>query len=282
MDRGVLRVSGHDRTAFLQGLVTNDVESLSRGQAVFAGLLSPQGKILFDFFVYHAGEFFLIDAPAAHVNDLLKRLLFYRLRAKAELEDDSEVFQVHAFPKDADLPASLQAYADPRLAALGHRAFVARTLSLSSTMPAFDHEGHRIRLAVPEGGKDYAYGSTFPHEAAFDLLKGVSFKKGCYVGQEVVSRMQHRGTARTRVLAVTADGVLPEGGVDIITGPEGHAAGRLGSVRGCVGIALARVDRVAAALAKGGRLMAGGVPLTLSVPGWANYSLATEPAGVAG
>ncbi len=129
----------------------------------------------------------------------------------------------------------------------------------------------RIAAAVPEGGTDYAYGDTFPHEACFDLLNGVSFKKGCFVGQEVVSRMQHRGTARTRVLAVSAAEPLPAGGADIVA--EGFAVGRLGSVAGSRGIALARLDRVGEALAKGQPLSAGGVAVTLAVPAWASYSL---------
>ncbi len=122
------------------------------------------------------------------------------------------------------------------------------------------YEAMRIAAAVPEGGKDYAYGDTFPHEACFDLLNGVSFTKGCYVGQEVVSRMQHRGTARTRVLAVSAAEPLPVGGADILA--DGFAVGRLGSVAGGRGIALARLDRVGEAQAKGQPLSAGGVAVT--------------------
>ncbi len=128
----------------------------------------------------------------------------------------------------------------------------------------------RIAATVPEGGKDYKFGDTFPHEACFDQLHGVSFKKGCFVGQEVVSRMQHRGTARTRVLAVLAETPLPAGGADILA--DGFAVGRLGSVLGTHGIALARLDRIAEALAAGQALTAGGVPIALSVPSWATYS----------
>ena len=135
----------------------------------------------------------------------------------------------------------------------------------------------RVALAVPEGGKDYAYGDAFPHEACFDLLHGVSFKKGCFVGQEVVSRMQHRGTARTRVLGVSAKQPLPHGGADILV--DGFSVGRLNSVAGARGIALARVDRVKDAMAKGQIFTAGGVLIELAAPGWASYSLDPEPAG---
>ena len=135
----------------------------------------------------------------------------------------------------------------------------------------------RIAFAVPEGGKDYAYGDAFPHEACLDLLHGVSFKKGCFVGQEVVSRMQHRGTARTRVLAASAEQPLPRGGADIFAG--GLAVGRLGSVAGRQGIALARVDRVKEALKKGQTFTAGSVAVEFAAPAWASYSLDPEAAG---
>jgi folate-binding protein YgfZ len=137
----------------------------------------------------------------------------------------------------------------------------------------------RIAFAVPEGGKDYAYGDAFPHEACLDLLHGVSFKKGCFVGQEVVSRMQHRGTTRTRVLAVSAEQPLPQGGADIVAG--GIAMGRLGSVAGQRGIALARVDRVKEALEKGQTFTASDIAVELAAPAWASYSLAPEQAGAA-
>jgi hypothetical protein len=140
-----------------------------------------------------------------------------------------------------------------------------------------DYEAHRVALAVPEGGKDYAYGDAFPHEACFDLLHGVNFKKGCFVGQEVVSRMQHRGTARTRILAVSAQQSLPQGGADVVA--DGSTVGRLSSAAGAQGIALARVDRVKEALAKGKSFTVGGMPVELAAPAWATYSLDPEPAG---
>jgi hypothetical protein len=280
-DRNLLEIAGEDRSGFLQGLITNDVEGLVRGAACFAGLLSPQGKILFDFFVIDAGDRLLLDCPSANGADLLKRLTFYKLRAKIKLADVSERWRVAAawgkgaadfFGANAGI-----AFQDPRLPALGFRALI--EADRASQLPAAksDYEAMRIALAVPEGGKDYAYGDAFPHEACFDLLHGVNFKKGCYVGQEVVSRMQHRGTARTRVLAVSAAGPLPEGGADILA--DGFAVGRLGSAAGTRGIALARLDRVAEAMAKGQPLKAGGVPVALTVPSWATYKLDSSSAG---
>ncbi len=273
--RSLLEVAGEERAGFLQGLVTNDVAGLGAGEACFAGLLSPQGKILFDFFAINTGDAILLDCPAAVAADLLKRLAFYKLRAKVTLADVSDKWRVAVAwgegAGDVLRGGASVAFQDPRLAALGFRGLTGAGESAKFAGDSAGYEAMRIAAAVPEGGKDYAYGDTFPHEASFDMLHGVSFTKGCYVGQEVVSRMQHRGTARTRVLAAMADAPLPGGGADILA--EGFAVGRLGSVAGARGIALARLDRVSEALAKGAAFSAGGVAVTLSVPAWANYSL---------
>ena len=273
--RSLLEIGGEERASFLQGLVTNDVEGLGRGEACFAALLSPQGKILFDFFAINTGETILLDCAAEVATNLLKRLGFYKLRAKIALSDVSDRWRVAAAwgegagetLKDG---ASI-AFEDPRAPALGFRGLIEEGKGANFPAVPGAYEAVRVAAAVPEGGKDYAYGDAFPHEACFDLLYGVSFTKGCYVGQEVVSRMQHRGTARTRVLAVSAEAPLPGGGADILA--DGFAVGRLGSVAGTRGIALARLDRVGEALAKGQPLTAGGVAVTLSVPSWASYSL---------
>ncbi|MGO9472317.1 MAG: YgfZ/GcvT domain-containing protein [Rhodomicrobium sp.] len=280
-DRSLLEIAGEDRSSFLQGLITNDAVGLGRGAARFAGLLSPQGKILFDFFLIDAGESLLLDCPSASGSDLLKRLTFYKLRAKITLSDVSERWRVASAWGEgaADFCAANAsiAFPDPRLPDLGFRALVEADRASHFPAGESDYEAMRIPLAVPEGGKDYAYGDAFPHEACFDLLNGVNFKKGCYVGQEVVSRMQHRGTARTRVLAVSAAGPLPLGGADILV--DGFAVGRLGSVSENRGIALARLDRVAEAMAKGQSLEAGGIPVSLTVPSWATYKLDSGTAG---
>ena len=274
-DRSVLEIAGEERASFLQGLITNDVAGLGAGQACFAGLLSPQGKILFDFFAINAGDAILLDCPGAAAADLLKRLTFYKLRAKVTLADASDRWRVAAAwgegAGEALKPAASIAFQDPRLPALGFRGLIEASEALEFGADCVGYDAMRIAAAVPEGGKDYAYGDTFPHEACFDLLNGVSFTKGCYVGQEVVSRMQHRGTARTRVLGVSGAAPLPVGGADILA--DGLAVGRLGSVAGGRGIALARLDRVSEALAKGQPLSAGGVAVTLSAPAWASYSL---------
>ena len=282
-DRSVLEIAGEDRASFLQGLVTSDVEGLTEGGGRFAGLLSPQGKILFDFFIISAGDTFLVDCPSELAADLTKRLALYRLRARVSIAGVSDRWGIGAVwgegaPEWAKANAPV-AFPDPRLPALGYRVLVLGSHKPNFSASVADYEAHRIALAVPEGGKDYAYGDAFPHEACFDLLHGVDFKKGCFVGQEVVSRMQHRGTARTRVLAVSAKQPLPQGGADIMA--DGFSMGRLGSASGERGVALARVDRVREALAKGQAFTADGIPVELAAPAWASYSLDAEPAGAA-
>ena len=272
-DRQVLEIGGEDRVHFLHGLVTSDIENLGEGEGRFAALLSPQGKILFDFFIVRRGEFFLIDCPAAMRADLAKRLAMYRLRAKVTIADAPDrVFAGwgEGAAEWAKANAAF-AFADPRLPALGFRAIFPGYAGPEPTAGLADYEAHRIALGVPEGGKDYAYGEAFPHDACLDLINGVDFKKGCFVGQEVVSRMQHRGTARTRVLTVSGSAPLPQGGADLVA--DGLSVGRLGSVAGARGVALARLDRVKDALAKGLAFSAGGVAVELAVPGWATYSL---------
>ena len=207
----------------------------------------------------------------------------YRLRAKVAIADVSQRWRAGAAWGEgaaewARANAAV-AYPDPRLSVLGVRMLFGESDKPQLSANLSDYETMRIALAVPEGGKDYAYGDAFPHEACFDLLHGVNFKKGCYVGQEVVSRMQHRGTARTRVLAASAKRPLPQGGADILAG--GFAVGRLGSVAAQHGIAMARLDRVKEALAKGQPLITGEIPVELAAPAWATYSLDAEHAGAA-
>ena len=211
-DRGVVRVSGADATGFLQGLLTNDVERLRPGEACYAALLSPQAKILFDMIVVRAPDgdepAYLLDCAAAQSTELAKRLGFYKLRAKAAIADASADRAVVAFwggePENA--PGGI-VYADPRDSRLGWRAILPRLKAAAIGSEHADmYEGLRIGVGAPKGGLDFAYGDAFPHDANFDLLHGVDFDKGCYVGQEVVSRMKHRGTARKRVARVKMAG----------------------------------------------------------------------------
>jgi folate-binding protein YgfZ len=274
-DRGVVKVSGDDARDFLNGLVTTDATLLRPGLGRFGALLTPQGKIIVDFLITEApsghGGGFLIDCPRALAQALADKLGFYKLRAKVAVENLSDNLGVLAawdgeFAVKPDL-----AFADPRSAALGWRILVPAELAQKVAnligadlvdSPAYD--AHRIASGVPRGGLDFMYGDAFPHETNMDRLHGVDFDKGCYVGQEVVSRMQHRGTARTRTVRVILDDFSPEPGTTVLAGDK--PVGTMGSTAGHNGLALIRTDRVADALDAGKPLTAGGLSIRLADP----------------
>ena len=267
--RGVLGISGPEARLFLDRIVTCDVDPVAPGRAAFGALLSPQGKILGDFILF-AGpddDSFLLDAPAAVVADLAKRLTLYRLRAKIAITDRSADHAVVA-GWDGGPPAdALAAAPDPRLPELGWRAIVPAPTDTASDAAPYD--ARRVLLGVPEGGLDYAFADAFPHEADMDQLNGVAFDKGCYVGQEVVSRMQHRGTARTRVVPVRFDGAAPVPGTEVTAGDR--VLGRTGTAAGAKGLATLRLDRAADALGEGAPITAGGVPIAIETRDWIGF-----------
>jgi tRNA-modifying protein YgfZ len=269
-DRGVVRVSGEDAKSFLDNLITCDLDRVSAHTARLGALLTPQGKILFDFIVFQApqeiGGAYYLDVLKVFAPDLAKRLGFYKLRAKVAVEDLSESLAIVA-GWDATRPDDEAGLVveDPRLPALGWRALVAaQDAAEFGKDPAEAYHAHRIALGVPEGGRDFLFGDAFPHEALMDQLKGVDFDKGCYVGQEVVSRMQHRGTARTRSVKVLLEDSSPEPGVSVMAGDK--PVGTMGSSAQGKGIALVRIDRVADALDAGQALTAGGLAVRLAEP----------------
>jgi folate-binding protein YgfZ len=280
-DRGVVKVAGDDAGKFLNGLLTIDIATVTPGRARFAALLTPQGKIIVDFIVAAAdpadGGGYFLDCPRALAPALVQRLNFYKLRAKVIVEDLSDVLGVMALWGSGGQAQGL-CYADPRLPALGMRCMLmphraedaARELGAGLVGPA-EYEAHRIALGVPRGGSDFVYDDAFPHEADMDQLGGVDFDKGCFVGQEVVSRIEHRGIARTRVVPVAFDGPAPEAGVAVMAGESN--LGMMGSGSGSIGrgLAVLRLDRVADALAVGTPLIAGGITIRPVKPGWATF-----------
>ena len=279
-DRGAVRIGGADARKFLQGLITNDMEKARDGAAIHAGLLSPQGKILFEFFVVPAGDDFFLEGPRSMTADLGKRLGFYKLRADVTVREEPGM-QVAAAWGD-DTVAAIEGaivYRDPRVAELGYRALLPEGAVVAgfgcTERSAQDYHAMRINLGVPEGGRDFAYGDTFPHEALFDQLNGVDFAKGCYVGQEVVSRIEHRGTARKRIVPVSGDEPLPASSSEILAGSV--PIGALGSVNGTDGLALLRLDRAGEAMAAGTPLTAGGVPIRLRRPAFARFDMPVKP-----
>lgn len=274
-DRGVIKVAGEDARNFLNGLVTTDVDRLKPGLGRFGALLTPQGKIIADFLITEApaghGGGFLIDCPKALADGLATKLKFYKLRAKVTVDNLSNDLGVLA-AWDGQLAAQPDlAFADPRNAGLGTRILIPEDLKQklsdligAELVDAGDYEAHRIALGVPRGGLDFMYSDAFPHETNMDRLAGVDFDKGCYVGQEVVSRMQHRGTARTRSVKVLLEDSSPEAGVSVMAGDK--SVGTMGSSAQGKGIALVRIDRVADALDAGQPLTAGGLALKLAEP----------------
>jgi folate-binding protein YgfZ len=267
-DRTVVTVTGEEATGLLQGVVTCNVETLAPGEARLGALLTPQGKVLFEFLMSRIEGGYRLDTEATRAPDLLKRLTLYRLRAKVALALDPTV-SVAAAWDGAGTAMDTEAAKDGRLDGLGTRLYAAEG-AFSADAEQADYHAHRIALGIPEGGRDYAFGDAFPHEALFDQLGGVDFKKGCYVGQEVVSRMQHRGTARTRIVPVVAvEGDL-EGGAEITAGQRG--LGTVGSVAESRGLALLRLDRLADALAAGEPLRAGAARIGVEKPSFATFA----------
>jgi folate-binding protein YgfZ len=290
-DRGVIKVSGPEARALLDRLVTSSIETLQPGQARFAALLTPQGKIIVDFIVTEAGEpdggGFFIDCPRALAAELSAKLTFYKLRAKATVENLSGGLSVMAvWDGNPGETENALRYPDPRLAAMGSRlalpgdAASSVAAELGATfVDEHAYETHRIALGVPRGGHDFVYGDAYPHETDMDQLGGVDFGKGCYVGQEVVSRVEHRATARARIVPVRYTEHSPLPGIPITAGDKN--VGSLGSTADGNGLALLRLDRVEDAMKSGLPLQAGGIALTLKKPDWAKFRFPGEPENAA-
>jgi folate-binding protein YgfZ len=274
-DRGIVKVSGEAARDFLNGLVTTDVGLIQPGLGRFGALLTPQGKITADFLITEApaghGGGFLIDCPRALAQGLADKLGFYKLRAKVVVENLSDSLGVLAAWDGEPAPKPDLTFADPRGEKLGWRILIpaelapkAASLIGADLVDSTVYEAHRIACGAPRGGVDFMYGDAFPHETNMDRLHGVDFDKGCYVGQEVVSRMQHRGTARTRTVRLILEDSPPEAGVPVTAGDK--PLGTMGSSAGGMGLALIRIDRAADALDAGTPLIAGGIAIRLADP----------------
>jgi folate-binding protein YgfZ len=284
-DRGVVKVVGAPARGFLNGLLTADIGRVTPQRPCFAALLTPQGKIVADGIVAEApaadGGGFFIDCARALAVTLVDKLNFYKLRSPIIAEDLSEVLGVLAVWDGRGETDYGLAYPDPRLPALGQRVMLPPHLAKDAAgdlgaelVDATAYEAHRIALGVPRGGLDFSYGDAFPHETDMDQLNGVDFDKGCYVGQEVVSRMEHRGNARTRVVPVAFDGYAPEPGAQVTAADK--AIGTFGSSVAGHALALLRLDRAADAIAAGAPLVAGGATLRLVKPDWARFAFPGE------
>jgi tRNA-modifying protein YgfZ len=253
--RALIALDGADWRSFLQGLITQDVETLAPGEARFAALLTPQGRLLYDLFVIGRTEGCWLDVSAQHRDALLQRLLMYRLRAKVQIAKDET-------PVAALFPADLVEgwLRDPRLPALGLRGYGAVRPAEAQARDEAAYEAHRLAFSVP-GPADWGSEKTYPIEADFDLLAGIDFKKGCFVGQETTSRMKRRGQVKSRMLPLTFEGPALAFGAEVVAG-ELRAGEVLSSMPGRA-MALVRLDRIGkAALTVDGR------PVRADPPAW--------------
>ncbi len=281
-DRGVLRLTGPDRVAFLQGLVSNDVSRASPSRALWAAFLTPQGKWLHDFFLVAAGEALLLETEAARLADLQRRLKLYKLRSKVELIDASADYAVAAVwgpgaLERLGLPAEPGAavpfggglaFVDPRRAALGARVLLPRAaapaLLAEAGCLALPREGYdRLRLeeGVPDGSRDLVPEKSILLENGFDELAGIAWDKGCWMGQELTARTKYRALIRKRLLPVRLDGPAPPPGTPVLQ--AGREVGELRSSAAGLGLALLRLE----ALRDGG-LTAGEAHLAVRPPEW--------------
>lgn len=265
-----IEITGKDAQEFLNNLITTDVENLPENEVRAGALLTPQGKILFDFLVSREADGFILETDSSQLDALIRRLTMYKLRAAVEIkphaQDGVSVFWDGDKPEGAKL--------DSRFAKADIELYRAAGASASGAIEPYD--ALRISAGIVHSGADYALQDAFPHDVLMDVNDGVSFKKGCFVGQEVVSRMKHRGTARRRVVIVEANAPLPAGGTDLTA--NGKTIGTLGSVSGNNGLAIVRIDRVADALSTETPILAGETTVKLTLPAWSGLSFpAAEP-----
>ncbi|NKK82342.1 folate-binding protein YgfZ [Rhizobium leguminosarum] len=269
-DRSLIFVSGAEAQSFLQNLITTDIAALEADEARPGALLTPQGKILFDFMIWRDGEGYMIETNAGQRDGLLKRLTMYKLRAAVTLAPSTEEGVTVSWGEDAEGARDSQGVRGSRGARDSRFAKAGVTLSRRAGRHGDGaealYDALRISHGIVTSGSDFALQDAFPHDVLMDFNGGLSFRKGCYVGQEVVSRMQHRGTARRRVVTVSAATDLPGTGTEITA--AGKPVGTLGSVDGGNGLAIVRIDRAGAAMAAGTPLLAGDTPVSLVLPAW--------------
>ncbi len=285
--RGLLKVSGDDAQDFLQGLISNDVTRVDEGHAIYAALLTAQGKFLFDFFITQAADGLVLETERERMGDLIKKLTMYKLRAQVSLQDISDDFAVAviwgggahelaALPGEAGAAAPWNggtAIVDPRLAGAGLRvvlaaesaAEVAGQWPSTPAQPA-DYDLHRLGLGLPDGSRDLVLEKSILLESGFDELHGVDWEKGCYMGQELTARTKYRGLVKKRLVPVSFDGEVPEPGTPVMI--DGKEAGELRSGRGGKALALMRLEHLANADA---RFTVGGAALVAHKPDWADF-----------
>ncbi len=235
--RAVLRLSGSEARPFLQGLVTNDVMKASEDHAVYAGLLTPQGKFLFDMIVVATGDDLLLDVEASRKPDLIRRLMMYKLRADVTITDETDLSVWASFEQPSDAGIS---YQDPRHEGLGWR-LMTHTAPEDTPLSLDAYEEKRLSLGVPDSSRDMEVEKYFWLETDAERLHGVSFTKGCFVGQELTARMKHRTALKKKLVAVKADGGSLSSGQKLETA-DGKNAGEIRTTDGTHGIAYLRLE----------------------------------------
>lgn len=274
-NRALVHITGEEAEKFLQAVITTDLDKLGPDNLKPGALLAPQGKILFDFLVSRIDGGLRFDLPVSIAADFIKRITLYRLRAKAEItqlpeslvsvswQTQSHPSQNDSIKRDSRFPTELNV----------HRIYG----PADGTTDESAWTKLRAEYGIAEGETDFAYNDVFPHDVNFDQTGGVSFPKGCFIGQEVVSRMQHRGTARRRVLVTHSDGNLPPMGTPITV--DGREIGTTGSSADTIGIALVRIDRAKDAIDAGSPILAGETPITLTLPPHVRFGFPEAEAG---
>ncbi|WP_293677439.1 folate-binding protein YgfZ [uncultured Phenylobacterium sp.] len=271
--RALIAIAGEDWRSFLQGLITQDVDTLAPGEARFGALLTPQGRLLYDLFVVGREDGAWLDVEAEYRAAIIQRLTMYRLRAKVTIAADDTPVSILFDPAPGAIPPKpAEGFwaADPRLPELGWRGYGASPPSGATGADEAAREAQKLRLGVPGPG-DWGSDKTYPIEANFDLLNGIDFKKGCFVGQETTSRMKRRGVVKSRMLPLRFDGVAPAPGAEILAGDLRAGIVTSGGAGG--GMALVRLDR-----AIGADLMVDGCAVRLERPDWFLAALGEEPA----
>jgi len=266
-NRGVIRLGGEDRRAFLQGLISNDIGLCTQESAIYAALLTPQGKFLHDLFIIEGDGDYLIDCEEARAEDLLKRLAAYKLRAKVTLADARGEFEVWGIRNQKSDVGCQKIYVDPRLPELGERMLVKKGVAPAGKQSIFaEYDRHRLALGVADGSRDMLIEKSTLAEGNFDLLNGVSWSKGCYVGQELTARMHYRALVKKRMFPVRIEGDAPAFGAAIKVGDE--EIGDMRSSCGDRGLVLLNVEKAHMAIQKNTALTCGASRLIATKPAW--------------
>jgi folate-binding protein YgfZ len=274
--RAVIALHGKDIRDFLQGLITNDIRKATDAQAIYAALLTPQGKFLHDFFIIAQGEALLMDTDAAQAAELIRRLSMYKLRSDVTIENRADTLSVWALTERMDTAnvAGGIVFPDPRHDMMGSRLIAPQAEAVAwlsqQNMQETDNSAYqlqRLTLGIPEGADDFIADKTFLLENGFEALHGVDFTKGCYVGQEVTARTKHRGQMRKFIHKITGNAPLPVARTAITA--NGLQVGEMRSSQGNIGLAMLRTEELMNAQANGATLETDGVAVTVQLPDWA-------------